>query len=170
MTGSGELHVRVPAEIRDRVTLLANERGVSRNVVIVSALEEFLNIGEGAKGREQALEGLRKDVFEVKRRLSALREDVEILGELLSFFIYHWIGYTPKLEKEERLSLAAEAKERHERFLSLFAKKLALGELSLATIVNKSEEFRRARKEAKSSDDLEEASQGEVSGQKVVGE
>jgi hypothetical protein len=170
MTGSGELHVRVPAEIRDRVTLLANERGVSKNVVIVSALEEFLNIGEGSKEREQALEGLRKDVFEVKRRLSALREDVEILGELLSFFIYHWIGYTPKLEKEERLSLAAEAKERHERFLSLFAKKLALGELSLATIVSKSEEFRRARGESKSSDDLEAASQGEVSSQKAVGE
>jgi hypothetical protein len=163
MKRTSDFHVRMSGELSDRIALLANERGVSRNVVIVSAVEDFLNIGEGSKAREQALEGLRKDVFEVKRRVSALREDVEILGELLSFFIYHWIGYTPKLEKEERLSLAAEAKERHDRFLSLFAKKLAVGDLALATIVTRSEEFKRARGEGvRPSDNTESASQGEV--------
>jgi hypothetical protein len=41
------------------------------------------------------------------------------------------------LEKAERMSLAVEAKERHERFMALFAKKLSLGELSLANILGK---------------------------------
>ena len=139
MKRSSDFHVRLPAQISSRLTLLAGERGVSRNVVILSALEEFLNVGDGAHAREAAVEGLRKEVFEIKRRLSALREDVEIVGELLSFFIFHWIGYTPRLEKEERMSLAVEAKERHDRFLALFAKKLALGELSLATVMGRSE-------------------------------
>jgi hypothetical protein len=160
MKKSADFHVRLPGEVNNRLSLLASERGVSRNVVILSALEEFLSIGEGAKGREDTLESLRKEIFELKRRLSALREDVEIVGELLSFFIYHWIGYTPRLEREERLSLAAEAKERHDRFLTLFAKKLALGELSLATVMGRSEEGKATASE---SGEQDEESRGEIS-------
>lgn len=158
MKRSSDFHVRLPTEVSNRLVLLASERGVSRNVIILSALEEFLNVGQGAQAREDAVEGLRKDVFEVKRRVAALREDVEILGELLSFFIYHWIGYTPRLEKEERLTLAAEAKERHDRFLTLFAKKLALGEMSLATVISRSEEFRKAHASPVTRDEGGEAS------------
>jgi hypothetical protein len=139
MKQSSDFHLRLPAEVTNRLVLLASERGVSRNVLVISALEEFLNIGGGVSAREEVLESVRKEVFELKRRLVALREDVEIVGELLSFFIYHWIGYTPRLEREERLSLAAEARERHDRFLNLFAKKLSTGELSLATLFSRGE-------------------------------
>lgn len=140
MKSGSDFHLRLPAEVANRLALLASERGVSRNVLVISALEEFLNIGGGASAREGALENVRKEVYELKRRLVGLREDVEIVGELLSFFIYHWIGYTPRLEREERLSLAAEAKERHDRFLSLFAKKLSTGELSLASVFGRAGE------------------------------
>lgn len=124
-----EIHTRVPKEIQKKLKILAAERGVAQKWLIVSALESFLG-----GGSEDSLEAVRKDIFETNRRIKALRSDVEILGELLSFFIYHWIGYTPRLEKAERGALAAEAKERHQKFLSLFAKKLASGELSLAPI------------------------------------
>lgn len=134
MKAGSDFHLRLPKEIASRLSLLASERGVSRNLVVQSALEEFLQIGSAERERGMTLEDLRKDIFEIKRRIIALREDVEIVGELLSFFIYHWIGYTPRLERDERLSLAAEAKERHDRFLHLFAKKLATGQLSLATV------------------------------------
>jgi|GEM_PF-6197999 len=134
MKSALDFHIRLPVEIASRLSLLASERGVSRNLVVQSALEEFLQVGSGKKENAMTLEDLRKDLFEVKRRVVALREDVEIVGELLSFFIYHWIGYTPRLEREERLSLAVEAKERHDRFLNLFARKLATGELSLSAV------------------------------------
>lgn len=134
MKAGSDFHLRLPKEIASRLTLLATERGVSRNLVVQSALEEFLHVGAAEKDRGMTLEDLRKDIYEIKRRLVALREDVEIVGELLSFYIYHWIGYAPRLEQDERLSLAAEAKERHHRFLNLFSKKLATGELSLATV------------------------------------
>jgi hypothetical protein len=134
MKSALDFHIRLPAEIASRLSLLASERGVSRNLVVQSALEEFLQVGSGKKENSMTLEDLRKDLYEVRRRVVALRGDVEIVGELLSFFIYHWIGYTPRLEREERLSLAAEAKERHDRFLNLFGRKLATGELSLAAV------------------------------------
>jgi hypothetical protein len=72
------------------------------------------------------------------RRITALRGDVEVLGELFSFYIFHWLGYTPRLDKAERVSLVAEAKERHEKFMRLFAKKLSAGELSLGALFIKS--------------------------------
>lgn len=134
MKRGGDFHLRLSSEIAGRLSLLASERGVSRNLIVQSALEEFLQIGGGEDKKKMTIEDLRKDLYEVKRRLVALREDVEIVGELLSFYIYHWIGYTPRLEREERLSLAVEAKERHDRFLRLFAKQLATGEVSLAAV------------------------------------
>jgi predicted DNA-binding protein len=147
-----DFHLRLPPEISERIALFSKERGVSRNMIVISALEEFLNIGDARSSREDQLEGVRKEVFEIKRRVVALREDVEIVGELLSFFIYHWIGYTPRLEREERLSLAAEAKERHDRFLSLFTKKLATGELSLAAVFGAGEKLNRVETEKSESD------------------
>lgn len=137
MKNALDFHIRLSAEISTRLNLLASERGVSRNTIVQSALEDFLQVGSSKKESAMTLEDLRKDLYEVKRRMVALREDVEIVGELLSFFIYHWIGYTPRLERDERLSLAVEAKERHDRFLNLFARKLSTGELSLAAVLGK---------------------------------
>lgn len=128
-----DFHIRIPVEVHTQLKLLASQRGVAQKWLMVTAIEEYLDVGK--TGEE--IDGLRSDLFELKRRVSALREDVEILGELLSFYIFHWIGYTPRLEKAERMSLAVEAKERHERFMALFAKKLSLGELSLANILGK---------------------------------
>ena len=125
----GEIHTRIPKELQKKLKLIAAERGVAQKWLLVSALEHFLG-----GGSEDTLEGIRKDIYAVHRRIKALRSDVEILGELLSFFIYHWIGYTPRLEKADRGVVAAEAKERHQKFLTLFAKKLASGDLSLAPI------------------------------------
>jgi hypothetical protein len=158
MKGGSDFHMRLSSEVSSRLALIASERGVSKNLVVQAALEEFLQIGAGEREKAMTLEDLRKDLYEVKRRLVALREDVEIVGELLSFFIYHWIGYTPRLERDERLSLAVEAKERHDRFLSLFAKKLSTGELSLAAVFGAGERIKpveaKTPQEDTSSDDL----------------
>jgi predicted DNA-binding protein len=131
-----DFHIRIPVEVHTQLKLLASQRGVAQKWLMVTAIEEYLDVGK-AGGKHEEIDGLRSDLFELKRRVSALREDVEILGELLSFYIFHWIGYTTRLEKAERMSLAVEAKERHERFMALFAKKLSLGELSLANILGK---------------------------------
>lgn len=154
MTKAADFHLRLTPEVTGRLNLLSQERGVSRNLIVQSALEEFLQLSAGERSKVTTLEELRKDLHEVRRRVIALREDVEIVGELLSFFIYHWIGYTPRLERNERLSLAVEAKERHDRFLSLFAKKLSTGELSLATVFSALDEARSGQ-ETKGTADAE---------------
>ena len=170
MKKGSDFHIRLPAEVSSRVSLLAQERRVSRSVIIISALEEFLNLGATAEEHSSTIEEVRKELFEVKRRVSALRGDVEIVAELVSFFIYHWIGYTPRLEKDERLSLAAEAKERHDRFLTLFAKKLALGELSLATVLSRAKEFEQSRGAGANSDSVSDRAGEAPSRGQVVAE
>ncbi len=122
-------HIRIPNEIYLKLRRLSADRGIAQKWLVVSALEEFL----GAE-KELAADELKKELFEVKRRLTALRGDVEVLGELFSFYIFHWLGYTPRLDKAERVSLVAEAKERHEKFMRLFAKRLTAGELSMGSL------------------------------------
>jgi hypothetical protein len=114
---------------------MATNKGVAQKWLIVSAVKEFIGMESDLRGEQYALNELRREVYDIKRRVSSLREDIELLGELLSFYIYHWIGYTPRLSKDERVSLAVEAKERHERFMALFAKKLSSGELSLGALL-----------------------------------
>ena len=128
-----DFHVRLTKDACKKLKDLAEERGVSQRRVIASAVDEYLS-----GGKEVDVDLLRKEIFELKRRLSALRGDVEILGELLSFYIYNWLGYMPKLEKAERTSLAVEAKERHKRFMEMFAKKVTLGELNVASVLTRS--------------------------------
>lgn len=137
-----DFHCRISQEFAAQIKKFGVERGMSRNLVVLSAIERFMD-ESAAEARPDSLESLRKEVFEIKRRIGDLREEVEILGELLSFYVYHWIGYTPRLDREERLSLAAEAKERHERFLTLFAQKLALGDLSLRSLYKRTAQLRQ---------------------------
>ena len=129
MTTEKDYHVRIPIELDTKLQLLSLERGIAKKWLIVSALEDFLGGGKKSHSTE-----MKKEVYEVKRRLAALRGDVEILGELLSFFIFHWLGYTPRLEKAERATLAVEAKERHQKFMEMFLRKLKLGDLGLAGV------------------------------------
>ncbi len=77
MKNALDFHIRLSAEISTRLNLLASERGVSRNTVVQSALEDFLQVGSSKKESAMTLEDLRKDLYEVKRRMVALREDVE---------------------------------------------------------------------------------------------
>jgi hypothetical protein len=126
---SGDLHLRIPPELFTKLKIFSQDKGVAQKWVVVTALEEFFG-----GGKEAEITELCKEVYELKRRVSALRGDVEILGELLSFYIYHWLGYTPRLEKSERASLAVEAKERHQKFMDMFAKKLRVGDMGLSEV------------------------------------
>jgi hypothetical protein len=129
MSGYKDFHVRIPNDVHTKLQLVSAERSIAQKWLIVSALEEYLS-----GGKEADTEALNRELQELKRRIAALRGDVEILGELVSFFIFHWLGYTPRLEKAERTSLAVEAKERHQRFMDMFVKKLKLGDLGLANV------------------------------------
>lgn len=127
MSGYKDIHIRIPNQAHAKLKLMSEERDIAQKWIIVDAIEEYF----GRRG-EAGAEELKKELFEANRRLGSLRSDVEILGELLSFFIFHWLGYTPRLEKAERASLAVEARGRHQKFMEMFVKKLTKGELSLA--------------------------------------
>jgi hypothetical protein len=137
MSGHKDFHIRIPTEVHNRLKLIAAERGIAQRSIMVSAIKEFIGLDDDKEQEKQLAEQSRRDIYELKLQVSSLREDIEIIGELLSFYIYHWIGYTPRLSKEERAGLAVEAKERHERFMTLFARKLSGGELSLGALLAK---------------------------------
>ncbi len=134
MTKSTDIHLRLPKEISDQLTLLSNQRRLSKRQLVVSAVEQFLtNQSQGDSER------VLKEVYEVKRRVIGLRGEVEILGELVSFYIYNWLGYTPRLDAHERRILSVEARQRHSRFMTLFAKRIKSGESSLMAALGSAE-------------------------------
>lgn len=134
MTSNTDIHLRLPKDLSDQLGLLAAQRGLSKRKLVVSAIEQFLaNHSQGDNER------VLKEVYEVKRRIIGLRGEVEILGELVSFYIYNWLGYTPRLDEHERRILSVEARQRHSRFMTMFAKRIKSGESSLMAALGSTE-------------------------------
>lgn len=129
-----DIHIRLPKDVSDQLTQLSMQRKLSKRQLAVAAIEQFL-IKDAQTDSERVLQ----EVFEVKRRIIGLRGEVEILGELLSFYIYNWLGYTPRLESQERKVLSIEAKQRHSRFMTLFAKRIKSGESTLVAALGTTE-------------------------------
>lgn len=70
-----DFHIRIPVEVHTQLKLLASQRGVAQKWLMVTAIEEYLDVGKTG-GKHEEIDGLRSDLFELKRRVGALREDV----------------------------------------------------------------------------------------------
>lgn len=53
-----------------------------------------------------------------------LKVDVEIIAEMLSFFVMHYFCYTPELPESQKKALLLSGKTRHEKFMELLAKRM----------------------------------------------
>lgn len=68
-----------------------------------------------------------------------LKVDVEIIAEMLSFFVMHYFCYTPELPESQKKALLLSGKTRHEKFLELLAKRIQGKGSSLSLILNQNE-------------------------------
>ena len=109
-----------------------------RNVSITAAIEGVLN--EGLKDDDSsAAANLDRRIGGLEKRMKSLQSDLEIVAELISFYVYQWLCYTSPIPEGQRGAVMAEGRERHKKFLELLGTRLAKGESSLAVILDRAE-------------------------------
>ena len=121
------INLRIPKEDLKRIKEVAALRSVTINSLIASAVGYYLEERHEQKGNEAYL-------LSLKRELKALKMDMELIGEMISFFVFHWFCYTPDLMEPHKKALLIDGKRRHERFLELLSKKVQKGDLSFSIL------------------------------------
>ena len=121
---------RLTSELLDELNRAATARNIS-----VSAMAELL-LANGLKDESapSAAAPASMQAEAATQQIASVRKDVKLLGELLSFFVFQWLCYTPPLPEETRAAMVSEATIRHKRFLQILATKLARGEITLGDI------------------------------------
>lgn len=112
-----------------RMKEIAKMRRQSLNGLFLSAVEVYLTEGGGKSTSDQYILSLAK-------KLSNLKVDVEIVGEMLSFFALHFFCYTPELPESQRRALKIDGKKRHAKFIELLAKRIQTKDSGLLNIAN----------------------------------
>lgn len=125
-----EIHIRLPADVYDALQDLVSARQVNVSSVVRSALEDYF-----ARTELEGIDAVLERLGTVESRIRSLRLDIEMVAELISFFIYHWFCYTPAVPNSEKRTLALEAQARHQKFLAQLVKRLRQGEFSLKDVL-----------------------------------
>lgn len=121
-----QIRTRVEEANFEKMELFCKERKISRDSFINSAINEFFKIKE-IEGIDAVLERIGN--LETKIRLT--KADIEILSELISFYILYWFTYTPPLPKSEIDHLTLQGFERHKEFLAQLQRRLGKDEMFL---------------------------------------
>ena len=119
--------IRVEKRLHQMLVKEARMKSVSLNSLVSSAIESYLTDDPQKKANDTYL-------LSLSRALKSLSVDVDLLGELISFFTFHWFCYTPDLPDNQKRALFVEGKKRHERFLELLTQKIQRGEMSFSTL------------------------------------
>jgi hypothetical protein len=114
-----------------RMKEIARMRRQSLNGLFLSAVEFYLNDG-GDRGTSEQY------ILSLAKKLSNLKVDVEIVGEMLSFFALHFFCYTPELPESQRRALKIDGKKRHAKFIELLAKRIQTKESGILNLDNQS--------------------------------
>ena len=120
-------NLRLPTESLNRVEELAIKKRVSVNTLIASAIELYLGEKDDTTKNNPYL-------LSLSRTLKSLKFDVELVGELVSYFTFHWFCYTPEIPESQKKALWIEGKKRHETFLKLLSNKLHKGGSALSLL------------------------------------
>ena len=126
------VNFRMPKEQLNRLKEVALIRRVSLNSLFLSALEFYLN-----DGREKGIS--EQYVLKLSQNQKNLKVDVEIIAEMLSFFVMHYFCYTPELPENQKKALLLSGKTRHAKFMELLAKRMQGKGSSLSLILNQNE-------------------------------
>jgi hypothetical protein len=126
---------RFTAKLLDELTAEAARRNISVSALAESILAEALSKPQEPPPpmAPAAAPTIRPDV---ETQIKELRYELGSLGELVSFFIYQWLCYTPPVADEIRAQVTADAKPRHKRFLQIVSAKIARSKITLADLLS----------------------------------
>lgn len=110
-------NLRVPKDKLKQLKEVSLLRRVSLNSLILSAIEYYLDDGKTKENENKLLSSL-------SINQKNLKVDVEIIAEMLSFFVMHYFCYTPEMPESQKKALFISGKNRHNKFMELLKKRL----------------------------------------------
>lgn len=116
--------VYLPADLRAKVTRLADAQGRSASSVVVDAVRQKLARAENAGGENVALS---HRVARIEQRLEKVIRDGAMVKESVLLFVRVWLEHNPPLDEAIEESAAASASARFERFLDFVANAIDSG-------------------------------------------
>ncbi len=125
-----QIRTRLKLENFEQIEKISKDRNISRDALMNSAIDKFLNDVK-LEGVDTVLER----IGGIESKLKALRSDIEISSELLSFFIQYWFTYTPALPESELDVLTLQGFKRHSEFLAQLSRKLGVEKNVLEKVV-----------------------------------
>ena len=134
------VNFKIKKEQYSKIKEVAALRRISLTSLFVSALDLYLTDGKEKGSSDQYILSLAK-------KLTNLKVDVEIVGEMVSFFVLHYFCYTPEFPDSQRKALLIDARKRHAKFMGLLSKQMRAKEsgllhtISQPPITDKSEDF-----------------------------
>jgi hypothetical protein len=112
-----KVNFRISKQLLNGLKEVAAIRRVSLNSLFLSAIEFYLNDGREKGTSDQY-------ILKLSQNQKNLKVDVEIIAEMLSFFVMHYFCYTPELPESQKKALLLSGKTRHEKFMELLAKRM----------------------------------------------
>ncbi|KGJ08977.1 CopG family transcriptional regulator [Paracoccus versutus] len=124
MTTRTRMNVYFDPELLKQVEMLALRRNVSKSAIVEAAVASFLS-GDAADRLEAAMS---RRLDRIGRQMDMLDEDLAVLGETVSLFVYFWLAATPPQPESAQASARAKGAERFEGFMQTLGKRLATGD------------------------------------------
>ena len=124
MTKRTRMNVYFDPALLKQVEALALRRNVSKSAVIEAAVASFMS-GDTTERLEAAMS---RRLDRIGRQIDILDEDLAVLGETVSLFVYFWLAATPPQPESAQASARAKGAERFEGFMQTLGKRLATGD------------------------------------------
>ena len=105
----------IPKPLLQAVREVAATRRVSLSAILVDSVKVYLEqlVGGDSSGK------VASDLGRIDRRVKNLAIDVEVLGELMALYVYHWFCHQTPIAESQRKAVGVEGRKRFERFLEL---------------------------------------------------
>ena len=130
MTSRTRMNVYFDPALLKQVEALALRRNISKSAIVEAAVASFLS-GDTTEKLEAAMS---RRLDKLGREIHALDEDLAVLGETVSLFVYFWLAATPPQPESAQASARAKGAERFEGFMQTLGKRLATGDRFLKEI------------------------------------
>lgn len=119
---------QVPKESFLKLKELSVLRRISINAIAVSMITTCLEKeGEIKKENDHYM-------MTLLGRFKKFQQDLELLGEMVSFYILQWFCYNSEIPEEKKRAVFFEGKKKHEKFMELLNERIRAGQLSFPPI------------------------------------
>jgi hypothetical protein len=126
------IFARIHDEVHSRLVRRAAESEQSIKEILNKALHQYLETAD-----EGVVTELKRSIGTVVANQKSIKLELEMLGEMFSFFILQWFCTAPVIPDAQKPVIFANAKLRHDKFLEQLQKRLVGGGKGLKDVLKK---------------------------------